>query len=1121
VFLVADFVNSNSWVFVNPGTNDFATMMSQIPAVQSIGYGCNYCPGASPEGWKSVTLGQYSQCSNKVEAGYMISRVAASTNYADVYNFLTQVPNSWINVSSGKWEIAGNWSAGVAPSITDLADVIANASNKTVTIDATTALSNTVNGCMIISNLTVSAPLGATNMLFLNNAGTATPLSILDALTIGTNGTVVVGNQSVVQAFSNLLVGVGGGTGALTITPSGTVTVTNASANAVLEVRSGTLSLDGGTVTVNQLVLTNGANSQFAFPAGALSSGGTFVTNNQVFVVGDGTDAATYHLLGGVHNFANNLEIRNNASLTGCGTINGNVLVDAGGTVQANCGSTLDFNGTVTNNSSVVALNGTTVNFYGPVVNNGTIDGTSGGVHFYSTLRNNGVVMGVTNSWIDGSAKWETATNWWLGTAPSSSDAADLITNAGNNTVTIDATTAGSFPGTMTIRNLTVSAPGVATNMLFLNNVGTNTPLRVLGVLTLGTNGAMVVNNSAAQSTNSVSIGSASSSLTVTNGGSLVVTNGNRTGSVVVNGGSLILGTGTFKTDNLIVTNGGTVQNTQTNQVDNESATVDGGSLVATNAPTTIGSVSNSVASLSVSSNATVLTSLTTLAAGTNATASLTVQNTATMQVLSNLTAGSGVGATATVSIVGGQLTATNGVIGIGNDGTATNGFGVGTMTVSNGTVLANRILLGSSAGGQGQLTVQSNGLVSLVGTGAFVACNDLICDGGTLEIGNGVIYCGYQQPGAMTMSSGAASCELLEVGVNSQGTLTVLSGQMTISSTLDIGSTAAGSVWMSGGQLTANGNTTTIGDQEAGQFNLSGGTVQVSTLVVGTSGAPGGVGTLTVAGGALTANAGLIVGTGTVWVSNSGQLLVPSSLVIGSNGIGQLTISSGLVQANSLVLTNGAQSQIALVGGVLNSGGTVVTNGQNFLVGNGSSAATFAMGGGTHWFGNGLEIANKATLTGCGVINGAVTVDAGAHAVATCGALTFSNNVTINGNGVVRVSNGSVVNFAGPVVNNGAIDALNGPVNFSSPPTGTGYVLTSGCVPVITAIQRVGPDIHISFTTSNGVPYAVSYKTDMVTGTWTPLTNVTGTGGTNTVVDSGATLQPQRFYQVNLVVPL
>jgi hypothetical protein len=177
-------------------------------------------------------------------------------------------------------------------------------------------------------------------------------------------------------------------------------------------------------------------------------------------------------------------------------------------------------------------------------------------------------------------------------------------------------------------------------------------------------------------------------------------------------------------------------------------------------------------------------------------------------------------------------------------------------------------------------------------------------------------------------------------------------------------------------------------------------------------------------------------------------------------------------------------------------------------------------MAGGTHWFGNGLEIANNATLSGCGTINGTVTIDAGAHAMATCGTVTFSNTVTINGNGVVRALNGSVLNFTGPVVNNGAIDVLNGSATFSSPPTGTGYILTTNCLPVITAIQRVGADVHVSFTTGTNAPYSVNYKTDMVPGPWTTLMSVTGTGGTNSVTDSGATLQPKRFYQINLVVP-
>ncbi|HVM60475.1 MAG TPA: choice-of-anchor tandem repeat GloVer-containing protein, partial [Verrucomicrobiae bacterium] len=591
--------------------------------------------------------------------------------------------------------------------------------------------------------------------------------------------------------------------------------------------------------------------------------------------------------------------------------------------------------------------------------NDGSLYGTTqwGGTSKSGTVFR----MSLLNAWKNAAGgKWETGSNWSLGVPPSLSDVADFITNASTKTVAIDATTAGSNLF-MTINNLTVSAPSGATNTLFVNNAGTATPLQVLSVLTLGTNGAMVVNNSAVQSANSVNISSASSSLTVTNGGSLIATNASRTGSVVVNAGSVILGTATFKTDNLIVTNGGAVQNTQTYQVDNGSITVSSGA----------------------------------------------------MQVGSNLVVASSANSTGTVMVAGGEVVVTNGTIGIGNNGTLTGGSGTGAMTVSNGTVVANEILLGSSVGGQGQLTVQRGGLVNLVGSNALVVANDLVVDGGSVSIQNGLIWCGYTHPGAMTMSAdnaSSASCRLLEVGYNSQGTLTVQSGQLTVSSTLDIGLLAGstGSVWVNGGQVAANGNTTTVGDQGAGQLTFSGGTMQASTIVVGTSGAPGGIGTLTLAGGTLSVSADLIVGTGMVLVCG-GQLQAPSgSLVIGSNGVGQLTISSGLVQANNLVLTNGTHSQIALAGGALTSGGTVVTNAQSFVVGNGSSAATFTVSGGTHWFGNGVEIANNATLTGCGTINGAVTVDAGAHVVSTCSTLTFGDTVTINGNGVVRAANGS-----------------------------------------------------------------------------------------------------------------
>src|SRR5439155_19132623 len=166
----------------------------------------------------------------------------------------------------------------------------------------------------------------------------------------------------------------------------------NAPGTGTLDIRRGTLTFDGGSVTVDRLLLTNGIGSVIVFSSGTLHAKGTAVTNSQQFVVGDGASAATFHLLGGVHSFNDGLRIRNAASLTGCGTINGIVVVDAGGTVQADC-SPLVFGQSVTNNGTMRAINGSVLEAYGNVVNNGFINAIHGATNFHGVFINNGIVL--------------------------------------------------------------------------------------------------------------------------------------------------------------------------------------------------------------------------------------------------------------------------------------------------------------------------------------------------------------------------------------------------------------------------------------------------------------------------------------------------------------------------------------------------------------------------------------------------------------------------------------------------------------------------------------------------------------------------------------------------------
>ena len=105
----------------------------------------------------------------------------------------------------------------------------------------------------------------------------------------------------------------------------GNLYATNATSSGAVDVRRGTLTLNSGTVVVNQLYLTNNASSVMTFSAGLLQSGGSTVSNGVTFAVGDGVQSATLDLLGGTHRFASGLSISTNGNLIGNASIIGSV----------------------------------------------------------------------------------------------------------------------------------------------------------------------------------------------------------------------------------------------------------------------------------------------------------------------------------------------------------------------------------------------------------------------------------------------------------------------------------------------------------------------------------------------------------------------------------------------------------------------------------------------------------------------------------------------------------------------------------------------------------------------------------------------------------------------------
>jgi fibronectin-binding autotransporter adhesin len=233
---------------------------------------------------------------------------------------------------------------------------------------------------------------------------------------VGSPGTLTIAGGTV-SVSSNLVIGVASNVfGGVAQIFGGNLNVTNQSGAAQLVVGvagMGTFAQSGGVVTVDQLLVTNGTynvtSNQFTIPPwipvtngtpstfdlafGVFNAMSANVSNTETFFIGDGIDPATYNLLGGIHSFANGLEVRNNAILSGCGTINGSVVVDAGGTMLADCGGTLTFTGIVTNNGSWKAIDGSVLEFYGPVVNNGVINVLDGNTNFHAGFINNGVVV--------------------------------------------------------------------------------------------------------------------------------------------------------------------------------------------------------------------------------------------------------------------------------------------------------------------------------------------------------------------------------------------------------------------------------------------------------------------------------------------------------------------------------------------------------------------------------------------------------------------------------------------------------------------------------------------------------------------------------------------------------
>ncbi|HXI85190.1 MAG TPA: hypothetical protein VNL17_13985 [Verrucomicrobiae bacterium] len=865
-----------------------------------------------------------------------------------------------------------------------------------------------------------------------------------------------------------------------------------------------------------------------------------------------------------------------------------------------------------------------------------------------------------TNNWASGvSGKWELATNWTVNVAPNMNSLV-FITSATTKTVTIDATTALSN-STMTVSNLTLSAPSGSVNKLLLSDPGTNNPFIALQACTISSGGLLVVSNAEmrVQSVNvagplkddgevvlispsarlfvtnstgmfigssgqgiltisnglvttsgtgiGLNVGSAGT-LTIVSGTNLVsfasvlhVGNSGASGTVWVTGGRLdVPGTATtsvlgyFGDGRMTVSNGtvnipyfevtqeaagtltlagGTMTSSTRFDVGFSAAIpktgtvwITGGTLITSNAPTTLGAGTAGGNGRLVLSNGTWLAGTVNMGRNAACRGTLTV-NGGTNTFFSTLTIGDETNSTGAVWLTEpGRLVITNAVTIIAARGT-------GQMTISNGTFLGNALNLATNVTATGTLTVAggTNALIGPlnvggpgvgvvwvtggqlvitnspatvgIGSGLIVDGRVTLTNGSSLVVSNVQTVIGNAGSGSLTVFGGSTLFNSLFVGHlnNSFGTITFAGGTNRTLGTTFIGFNGGqGTVWVTGGLLNATTNfAVEVGVSGSGQLILSNGTMRGGQIAVGVN--VGGNGTFTMTGGTLDGPAALSVAnnsfaTGTVWVTG-GTLVLTNNIIdneISEGGIGAMTVSNGSIFARNLFIGSSALSAVGLGTLTMAGGSNSVYN--SMILGKSACTATgvVTVAGGALFVTNATHTAVLDVRSGILQLeSGTLTVD---NLVITnvCGRLvktggtlsaTTTNldpNLSAVGDGI---PNGWKQQYGldpfDPDVANKDPDG-DGMNNLQEYLAGTDPTNSASAL-LITSIVTTGNNIRVTWTTGPGKTNALERTAgnagNFATNSFAAITNIITTGAATNYLDAGAaTNGPALYYRVRLV---